>query len=184
MLKPADRLGCCDVDDRLEAWLDGELPADAAAAVAAHVETCARCRDEAEAASSLQRELRSLPALDTPPHVLASVQRHTQVPRRWIAVAVSAAAATVLLSIGLVIDRAHQPDPQSMEVARATAEAQYALALIAQATHKASTGVQDELLERPVLSPAIHDLLNVIPRGMLAPPAEQPSPVPRSEPGV
>ena len=48
-------------ETRLNDWLDGELDAVAAAAVAAHLESCASCRAEAE---EMRRLLRAATALD------------------------------------------------------------------------------------------------------------------------
>jgi anti-sigma factor RsiW len=176
MRRPVEVTSCADVDARLEAWLDGELADAEAAAVEAHLEQCRHCAAEAEVARAVRFELRALPSLDAPPFVVDAVQRQTLVPRRWLAVAVAAVAATVLLSVGLGVHQSRRAEPQSNEVARATAEAKYALALIARATRQASSGVKREVLDRPVLSPAIQELLGVLPRGDAADlPAEVPS---------
>lgn len=184
MRRPVDPFSCADVDARLEAWLDGELSGDEAVAVEAHLAACSACADEAAAARTVRAELRSLPSLEAPPRVLDSVRRQTSLPRRWITVAVVAAAATVMLSIGLGVHQARRPDPQAAQVARATAEAKYALSLIARATRQASSGVESELLDRPVLSPAIHELLGVLGQSGQTPPDREPSPAADNRSGV
>ncbi len=184
MRRPVDPLSCADVDARLEAWLDGELPRDESAAVDAHLAACSECAAEAVAARTVRDELRALPSLETPPRVLDTVRRQTLLPKRWITVGVVAAAATVMLSIGLGIHQARRPDPQAAQVARATAEAKYALSLIARATRQASSGVENELLERPVLSPAIHELLGVLHQSGQTPPDREPSPSAKDRSGV
>jgi anti-sigma factor (TIGR02949 family) len=61
----AARLGCRQVRRTLQAFLDGEVPADRAEQVAAHLESCARCSVEAEILDRVIAALRRLrPDLD------------------------------------------------------------------------------------------------------------------------
>ena len=54
-------------DDRLQEWIDGELPGEAAARVAEHVAACGRCRREAERIRELLGALHDLPREMTAP---------------------------------------------------------------------------------------------------------------------
>lgn len=63
----------CD-PERVTAFVDGELAAPAAAAVAAHLSSCATCRTQAGAERELRARLRGLPAPDVPPRLEARVR--------------------------------------------------------------------------------------------------------------
>ena len=67
-----DELSCDP--ERVTGFVDGELDAEAAAAVAAHLETCAACRAQAEAERGLRARLRSLPAPELPAGLEARVR--------------------------------------------------------------------------------------------------------------
>jgi anti-sigma factor RsiW len=57
-----DRLGCHEVRRVLQAFLDGEIGAEAADLVAAHLESCTRCRFEADTLARVITELRRVRA--------------------------------------------------------------------------------------------------------------------------
>src|SRR3970282_1915175 len=59
-----DELSCDP--ERVPGFVDGELDAQARAAVAAHLETCPACRAQAEAERALRARLRSLPGPELP----------------------------------------------------------------------------------------------------------------------
>ena len=82
--------------DRISAYLDGELPAAEATAVARHVQGCSACQAELDGANRIRQMLRQLQPPDVP---LGMVERILIRPRRRvlpIAWAASAAAAIVL----------------------------------------------------------------------------------------
>jgi len=56
----------CD-PERVTGFVDGELDAESAAAIAAHLEGCPTCRAQAETERALRTRLRSLPVPDLPP---------------------------------------------------------------------------------------------------------------------
>ena len=53
-----ERLGCRQVRKVLQAFLDGEIEAHRAELVAAHLESCSRCRVEADTLQRVITELR------------------------------------------------------------------------------------------------------------------------------
>lgn len=55
--------------DRIDPYLDGELPADESALFERHVAGCPECGEELALARAVIRELRALPAVDCPPQV-------------------------------------------------------------------------------------------------------------------
>jgi anti-sigma factor RsiW len=63
----------CD-PERVTGFVDGELDAQAASAVAAHLETCPACRAQAEAERALRSRLRSLPTPELPAGLEARVR--------------------------------------------------------------------------------------------------------------
>lgn len=56
--RETDRLGCRQVRKVLQAFLDGEIDAHRAELVAAHLESCSRCRVEADTLERVIAELR------------------------------------------------------------------------------------------------------------------------------
>ena len=106
------------VEDRLVAFIDGELPADEAQQIAAHLETCARCREACSelraVAVALEQTLTIVPAPDDwatieaalPEHRAAGVADHPthqrprfSLPSSW-ARPVFALAATLVIVLG------------------------------------------------------------------------------------
>jgi anti-sigma factor RsiW len=63
----------CD-RERVTGFVDGELDAEAAAVLVAHLETCAACRAQVEEERSLRARLRSLPLPETPVGLEARVR--------------------------------------------------------------------------------------------------------------
>ena len=57
---------CCDIRNRLDAWMDRELSLDEAREVAAHLDLCPDCKKEALALTSLARALDNLRPLTAP----------------------------------------------------------------------------------------------------------------------
>jgi anti-sigma factor RsiW len=64
--------------ERVTGFVDGELDADAAAAVAAHLTSCATCRAQAEDERALRARLRELPAPDLPPGLEERVRQRVR----------------------------------------------------------------------------------------------------------
>ncbi len=72
-------MSCQKVQERLSAWLDGELEEKVAQEMAAHLAECAVCRRELAILQRLHDALANLTA-PSPPDVTAKVLRH--LPRR------------------------------------------------------------------------------------------------------
>ncbi len=103
-------MNCTQVRERLLVWQYGELPAAEGAEVEGHLATCAACREELSAWQSFRRRLEAFqgPAVhvDLPRVYQLAVQRHERRVRRWrrTALAVCAAAAVVLIAVGLKLE--------------------------------------------------------------------------------
>ncbi len=92
----------CDVVERdLDAYLDGELTPDAAAAVAAHAEDCAACSVRIADRRALSRILRLTPYFEAPQRVRARLGSRTARVAAIRRVATLAAAATLVVAAAL-----------------------------------------------------------------------------------
>jgi len=97
----------CD-PERVTGFVDGELGAEAAVAVAAHLETCASCRAQAAAEKELRARLRGLALPEAPARLEARVRSRVRRPSvlsrtvRWAL----PVAAVVVIGLGL---RGHAP---------------------------------------------------------------------------
>ena len=92
--------------DALSALLDGELEADEAAAVRAHVDTCTDCRVELDVLRDTRVRLRSMAAVEPPAEFAAWLDSAgVVVPmrrRRLLAANVGAAAAAAVAAVALL----------------------------------------------------------------------------------
>ena len=97
----------CDAE-RVTAFVDGELDADAASAITEHLRACDACRAQANAERSLRARLRSLPAPEPPAGLEARVRARTG---RRVALAVAARFALPFAAVFLAAfwARAHAP---------------------------------------------------------------------------
>lgn len=73
---------CDQADERLEAYLDGELGEFEAARLRRHLSSCAACAAELAWAERVQEGLRALPEHSCPPQVLEDVLRRTALAPR------------------------------------------------------------------------------------------------------
>jgi len=176
---------CAAVLPLLEPYLEGELSPAESKAVREHLARCAACAAELRLATDIRDGLRGLPELDAPPAVLAKVRteagaaRVLPLPRPEIRrprpLALAAALAVALLGAVLLfhlLGSSRPPQPTPQEVARATAEARYALAYVGQVSRRAGLELKDEVLPRHLVAPAARTLtrsLEEIPEAASAP---------------
>jgi anti-sigma factor RsiW len=92
-------MDCYEVRQQLSAWLDHELAETTEAALAAHVEKCAACRQEWLQLKALEAALGNL-AAPVPPELAEKVLARLRPPRRqwWQSIAL---AACLVLGIAL-----------------------------------------------------------------------------------
>jgi anti-sigma factor RsiW len=97
----------CPETERIEAWLDGELPAGAAQAFESHLAGCRDCAREAAALRRLYAHLRALPLMDPGPGLTERILDRaapSRVRRRqlavvgWVYTAVSAVSTFAFIS--------------------------------------------------------------------------------------
>jgi len=161
MSRPVEIIGCDEVDDRLEAFLDGDLDPNGAAAVADHLKRCARCEGEHRLARDLLSELRALPRPDAPGSVLEGIRAEVGADPPWVRIwsqglayrGLAAAAVALAIFGGVLWQASRTPTlPTDAEIARAAGQAKYALALVGAVSYDAAG--DDQLRDR-VLSPAL-----------------------------
>jgi len=149
---------CNAILDLIEPSLDGELSADEENHLRSHLAGCRSCAAEMALAVRIQRELRSLsPAAPARPGVVVPFARPARPESAVRAVLIAAMLAlTVGGTIFLAQIRARPAgttqaaaEPASAaDVARATAEARYALAYVAKVSRHTSLDLRDGILRR------------------------------------
>jgi anti-sigma factor RsiW len=140
-------LRCDEALDLLEPSLDGELTPGDAARLRAHLFGCLSCARELALARRIQGELRALPLSTVPPEVRALAGGGGG--RALLTAAML--AMTVGGALFLEQARFHPatpPSPSTADVARATAEARFALAYIGKVSRHAGLDLRDGLRRR------------------------------------
>jgi anti-sigma factor RsiW len=180
----AGTLACERARDRIDPYLEDELPRREAAEVESHLAGCADCRAELAIARRLREALRTgLPMLACPPEVTARVlaiaREEAAAPRRWrswlgtgtLRPALAAAALLALLLAAPLLYRAvvqapaeapqlaageGEPVYSAAEIARAEEEARLVLGFVAAIGRDAGRAVQEEVLAGGIGRPARH----------------------------
>jgi hypothetical protein len=137
---------CEEALDLLEPSLDGELTPGEERRLRSHLEGCGACAAELNLAARIQKELRALRAA-----VLPFPQRGVPRPGRLLA-----AAAMLALAIGggvLLQNARPKPaaSPSPEEIARATAEARYALAYVGRVSRHTGLDLRDGIFKKESL---------------------------------
>jgi hypothetical protein len=127
-------MNCQELDERLDAWVDGELGAAAAAEVESHLASCTLCRERERRLRQLLAHAASLPRSVTPPRDLwPGIARRVERERSWSWAAggsrpwALAAAATVVVGLAAVLWTGRAPSAvRTVEIPVATPEARLA----------------------------------------------------------
>jgi anti-sigma factor RsiW len=127
-------MSCARFRGDLSAWIDGELPAARASAVAAHVEGCAECRAHGDALRGVDRALGAIPLPEVSPDALTVLRRRIAAEpqprlargatrrtpaRRWRYAlgAGAAAAAALVLYLVTATDLLDEATPEELSLA-------------------------------------------------------------------
>ena len=163
-----DVFGCREVEDRLEAFVDGELDLAAVSALEAHLAGCPDCREQQRLAVAVREGLRGLPELETPERVLAAVRRTAVadvarpviVSPKWAWRTAAAAALVVAAASGVLWwHGAHRPQPSPPpQIAEATAQARLALGYLADISRRAGIEATRTALVSSFLEPALRSV--------------------------
>lgn len=179
-MKPFDAPPNADwLDDRVEAYLDGDLAAAEAAVFEAHLLQNEVWEEEMLLAEQIRQGLRALPEPWCPPAVTAAVLAtvRQQVRQAWWtrltdgfrqqtallwrpALAMAALALLVVMAsrIGTPSLPAPSPTAQRAEVQRALAEVRWTLAFVSEVGREAGASVRDDVLAPHVVQPMQHAL--------------------------
>lgn len=104
-------MNCNDFTNRLDDYLDGELPAAEARAFESHAAACAACERTLALAKRLQRQAFTLPAEREPardlwPEITARLEpRNTYRQRPWLRALAASVAVVALFAGGMLADR-------------------------------------------------------------------------------
>ncbi len=117
---------CNEARERFQAYADGELAAPEREQVQAHALTCPSCRRELDAALRIENLLRNQPFVAAPkdlgPAVIAKIKAGRAVILRRFILGAAAAAAGVLLAVGIGyrawVGPGPEPAPAQERVAR------------------------------------------------------------------
>jgi anti-sigma factor RsiW len=122
---------CEELDQRLDEWVDGAEPPEAASEVQAHLASCALCRERERRLRRLLAHAASLPRSVSPPRDLwPEIARRVERERSWSVGAWqpwALAAAAVVVSVAAVVWTGRAPSAaRTVEIPVATPEARLA----------------------------------------------------------
>jgi len=134
-----DAMTCDAAQDAIQARRDGELAADDAAILDAHLLSCDECREHESALGAIGDVLCSLPDLPMPPEAVTAVLAQADAApsgRRkiyrilpWSASGIAAALLFAMFAGPFAQPPSADPPISDAEVAQAASEAEYVLAL-------------------------------------------------------
>lgn len=148
----------CDwYDERLEPWLDGDLPGNEAAALETHLAACQRCRREAGRARRIQSGLRGLEQPACPDNVPARLAARTRNRRNRLVPALAAGLVAGALGLGVVWQMQSSMEtggqPTGAELANARAELEVALGYVSAAGRAAGQDLGNVLADEGIMRP-------------------------------
>ncbi|MEW5702355.1 MAG: zf-HC2 domain-containing protein [Candidatus Zixiibacteriota bacterium] len=156
---------CAWVRDRLDPYVDCELPSAEAGAIAAHLSDCAECTAELALAQRTLDALHDLPVLSCPDAVVVEVGRRIgPEPSFWrrlwagrlLRPALIGAVAVALVAATAIIGRYQSAAPPRLsaeEMAVARAEVKWALAIVSDVARRTEKTVRRELPDPRLLAP-------------------------------
>jgi anti-sigma factor RsiW len=148
---------CDEALDRIETFLDGELASDEEARLRDHLTGCRSCAAERALAVKIQRELRALaPARQGVVVPFPRPAGRGQSMRIFLAAAVLSLTVGGALFLAQIRIRPAQPvqaaessgPTEPADIARATAEARFALAYIGKVSRHTGLDLRDGILRR------------------------------------
>ena len=163
---------CSWTQERVEAYIDGELTPVEQGRIEAHAATCAACAAELEDARRLVGALRTLPSLTCPDAVSQALQNRIHRTRqdRWRTAAkrwykpLAAAAVLALIAGHLLFD----PEPVSpafspKEIAQARRQVEWTLAYLGDLNSRMGTTVRDDVIQQRLVQPLRLNLDTILP---------------------
>jgi len=160
------------IDEKLDAYLDGELSRRQRRLVTRHLKECQSCRQQLQEQRDLSLQLRTLSLQSCPEHVIERVmqriQPSDQTEKWWLeifqrpafnwrlATGFAVATATVIFLVLWPFEREqsslqHEYSPE--EIAQAKLDVEIALGYIAEALERTEKTITEQVLPKQVVKP-------------------------------
>ena len=160
---------CTWVDDRLDAYIDGDLPKNQCTLIEAHTRACPHCADALALAVQIRDQLRTWPVHPCPSAITDRVYRQVGNPSSWRhrlqtwlsgwQPLTGAVAAVVLIIAAVALFQSQRP-PQTntTELAQMQRQAKWTLVYLNQIGRRTSHTLRDQVLKERVLKPVAKNL--------------------------
>ena len=163
---------CSWTQERIEAYIDGELTSVEQGRLEAHAATCAACAAELEDARRLISALRTLPSLTCPDAVSQALQdriyrtrqnRWRTAAKRWYAPLAAAAVLVLIAGYHLFDPEPVPPAFSPKEVAQARRQVEWTLAYLGDLNSRIGTTVRDDVIQQRLVQPLRLNLDTILP---------------------
>ncbi|MDE2737383.1 MAG: zf-HC2 domain-containing protein [Gemmatimonadota bacterium] len=163
---------CSWTQERIEAYIDGELTSVEQDRLETHAATCAACAAELEDARRLVGALRDLPALTCPDAVSQALQdrihqtrqdRWRTAARRWYKPLAAAAVLALIAGYHLFDPEPVPPAFSPKEVAQARRQVEWTLAYLSDLNGRMGTTVRDDVIQPHLVQPLRLNLDTILP---------------------
>jgi len=163
---------CSWTQERIEAYIDGELTPAEQDRLEAHAATCATCAAELEDARRLISALRTLPSLTCPNAVSQALQdrihqtrqdRWRTAAKRWYAPLAAAAVLALIAGYHLFDPEPVPPAFSAKEVAQARRQVEWTLAYLGDLNSRMGTAVRDDVIQPHLVQPLRLNLDTILP---------------------
>ena len=164
---------CAWMQERIDAYLDGELSPAESAAANLHLARCPVCAEELQLARQVAGSLRSLPAVRCPDSIPEAVRTRIAAAsdaqwkanpwpwrHRWLEyfrrpAIVGLTTAVLFVVITGIVGNHREPSPEftQAEIEQAESDAKLALAYLSRVTSRAEATLREDVLEQRVLEP-------------------------------
>ncbi len=156
------------LEDKLDAYLDGELSRKEARSARKHLKMCDFCREQLREKRELSQRIRSLTVQQCPDRIVEFVVRETSAKKpsvrirregvSWRFAAVAATVATVALFLAVwPIIRTTPPNSQyeysAAEIAQAKSDVERALIYVNEALTRTQKTLEQEVMPERVIKP-------------------------------
>ena len=161
---------CSWTQERIEAYIDGELTSVEQGRLEAHAATCAACAAELEDARRLISALRTLPSLTCPDAVSQALQdrihqtrQNRSAAKRWYKPLAAAAVLALIAGYHLFDPEPVPPAFSPKEVAQARRQVEWTLAYLGDLNSRIGTTVRDDVIQQRLVQPLRLNLDTILP---------------------
>ena len=160
---------CSWTQERIEAYIDGELTPAEQGRLEDHAATCAACAAELEDARRLVGALRTLPSLTCPDAVSQALQtrirqaRGKREVRRWGWAYAAAAVLALIAGYHLFDPEPVPPAFSPQEITQARRQVEWTLAYLGDLNSRMGTRVRDDVIQPHLVQPLRLNLDTILP---------------------